>query len=51
MSGAADMMARDAASALLGMVVINLPLPAEIGLYGQLLGLPMPVDWTRSWAS
>lgn len=38
-------------AALLGMVVINLPLPAEIGLYGQLLGLPMPVDWTRSWAS
>lgn len=38
-------------AALLGMVVVNLPMPAEIGFYGRLLGIPMRIDWTRSWAS
>jgi hypothetical protein len=38
-------------AALLGMIVINAPMPLEITLIGRLLGLRMAIDWASTWAS
>lgn len=38
-------------SVLLGTLVINLPLPVEIAFLGRLLGVPMTLDWARSWTN
>jgi hypothetical protein len=38
-------------AALLGMIVVNAPMPIEITLIGRLLGLGMAIDWPSIWAS
>lgn len=38
-------------AALVGMLVINAPLPLEIRLIGRVLGLPMKMNWLSTWGS
>jgi len=38
-------------SVLVGTLVVNLPLPAEIAFFGRLLRVPVAIGWVRSWAN